>query len=414
MKKTFLLLCTAATIVSCNARPAPRELPEQVTLTKERLLDKIKGGWAGQTIGCTYGGPTEFKFNGTMIQEYTPIPWPEHYIKWWYENTPGLYDDVYMDLTFVEVFDRLGIDAPVDSLAAAFANAGYVLWHANQAARYNILNGIRPPESGHWINNPHADDLDFQIEADFAGLMSPGMPNAASEFCDRVGHIMNYGDGWYGGVYVAAMYSLSFVSDDIEILGDARQAFGCGLAFLLLLLPAMFICELYRRGENPASGIGTTIMGICYVALPLSLMCYIPIVGSDTWNPWIMVAYIFIIWANDVFAYLVGMSVGRHRLCERLSPKKSWEGFFGGIAGAVVLGLVAARVMDGSCWVWAGLALVAAATGVLGDLVESMFKRAAGVKDSGTLIPGHGGVLDRFDAMLLSAPFVFVYMLFVM
>lgn len=218
MKKNFLLLCTAATIVSCNARPAPRELPEQVTLTKERLLDKIKGGWAGQTIGCTYGGPTEFKFNGTMIQEYTPIPWPEHYIKWWYENTPGLYDDVYMDLTFVEVFDRLGIDAPVDSLAAAFANAGYVLWHANQAARYNILNGIRPPESGHWINNPHADDLDFQIEADFAGLMSPGMPNAASEFCDRVGHIMNYGDGWYGGVYVAAMYSLSFVSDDIGFI----------------------------------------------------------------------------------------------------------------------------------------------------------------------------------------------------
>lgn len=162
--------------------------------------------------------PTEFKFNGTMIQEYTPIPWPEHYIKWWYENTPGLYDDVYMDLTFVEVFDRLGIDAPVDSLAAAFANAGYVLWHANQAARYNILNGIRPPESGHWLNNPHADDLDFQIEADFAGLMSPGMPNAASEFCDRAGHIMNYGDGWYGGVYVAAMYSLSFVSDDIGFI----------------------------------------------------------------------------------------------------------------------------------------------------------------------------------------------------
>ena len=302
----------------------------------------------------------------------------------------------------------------MDSLAAAFANAGYVLWHANQAARYNILNGIRPPESGHWLNNPHADDLDFQIEADFAGLMSPGMPNAASEFCDRAGHIMNYGDGWYGGVYVAAMYSLSFVSDDIEILGDARQAFGCGLAFLLLLLPAMFICELYRRGENPASGIGTTIMGICYVALPLSLMCYIPIVGSDTWNPWIMVAYIFIIWANDVFAYLVGMSVGRHRLCERLSPKKSWEGFFGGIAGAVVMGIVAARMLDGNMWVWAGLALVAAVSGVLGDLVESMFKRAAGVKDSGRLIPGHGGVLDRFDAMLLSAPFVFVYMLFVM
>ena len=195
--------------------------------------------------------------------------------------------------------------------------------------------------------------------------------------------------GLVAGV-VLFVLNFAFVSDDIEILGDARQAFGCGLA------------------------IGTTIMGICYVALPLSLMCYIPIVGSDTWNPWIMVAYIFIIWANDVFAYLVGMSVGRHRLCERLSPKKSWEGFFGGIAGAVVMGIVAARMLDGNMWVWAGLALVAAVSGVLGDLVESMFKRAAGVKDSGRLIPGHGGVLDRFDAMLLSAPFVFVYMLFVM
>lgn len=218
MKKTLFLLCAVILGPSCNSAPATQPLPAQVTISKERLLDKIKGGWAGQTIGCTYGGPTEFKFNGTMIQEYTPIPWPEHYIKWWYENTPGLYDDVYMDLTFVEVFDRLGIDAPVDSLAAAFANAGYVLWHANQAARYNILNGIRPPESGHWLNNPHADDLDFQIEADFAGLMSPGMPNASSEFCDRAGHIMNYGDGWYGGVYVAAMYSLSFVSDDIGFI----------------------------------------------------------------------------------------------------------------------------------------------------------------------------------------------------
>lgn len=219
--------------------------------------------------------------------------------------------------------------------------------------------------------------------------------------------------GLVAGV-VLFVLNFAFISDDIEILGNARQAFGCGLAFLLLLLPAMFICELYRRNENPAAGIGTTLMGICYVALPLSLMCYIPIVGSDVWNPWMMVAYIFIIWANDVFAYLVGMSVGRHRLCERLSPKKSWEGFFGGIVGAVVMGIVAARVLDGMMWAWAGLALVAAVSGVLGDLVESMFKRAAGVKDSGNLIPGHGGVLDRFDAMLLSAPFVFVYMLFVM
>lgn len=219
--------------------------------------------------------------------------------------------------------------------------------------------------------------------------------------------------GLVAGV-VLFILNFAFVSDDIQVLGSASQAYACGLAFLLLLLPAMFICELYRRRDNPVSGIGTTLMGVCYVALPLSLMCYIPIIGSEVWNPWVMIFYIFIIWANDVFAYLVGMSCGRHRLCERLSPKKSWEGFFGGIAGAVAMGVAASFVLDTAVWVWVGLAIVTAATGVLGDLVESMFKRAAGVKDSGNLIPGHGGMLDRFDAMLLSAPFVFVYMLFVM
>ena len=219
--------------------------------------------------------------------------------------------------------------------------------------------------------------------------------------------------GLVAGLVLFAL-NFAFISDDIEILGSARQAFACGLAFLLLSLPAMFISELYRRQKNPAANIGTTLMGVVYVALPLSVMCYFPMFGGGAWNPRVMVFYIFIIWANDVFAYLVGMSIGRHRLFERLSPKKSWEGFFGGIVGAVAMGLVAARVLEGGYAAWAGLALVAAVSGVLGDLVESMFKRAAGVKDSGTLIPGHGGVLDRFDAMLLSAPFVFVYMLFVM
>ncbi|MDR2037996.1 MAG: ADP-ribosylglycohydrolase family protein [Bacteroidales bacterium] len=190
--------------------------PVKVSLSNTELLDKIKGGWAGQTIGCTYGGPTEFHYKGRIIPDSVDIPWPDGYIKWYFGHFPGLYDDVYMDLTFVDVFDRYGIDAPADSFAMAFAKAGYTLWHANQAARYNILNGMMPPESGHWLNNPHADCIDFQIEADFAGLMSPGMPNASSEICDKIGHIMNYGDGWYGGVYVAAMYSLAFIYDDVE------------------------------------------------------------------------------------------------------------------------------------------------------------------------------------------------------
>jgi hypothetical protein len=188
----------------------------QLKMSKEILKDKIKGGWAAQTIGCTFGGSTEFRNQSTFMHDYQPIPWYDGYMKWWYENEPGLYDDIFMDLTFVDVFEKKGLDAPASEFAKAFANAEYTLWHANQAARYNILNGIMPPESGHWLNNPHADDIDYQIEADFAGLMNPGMPNSASDVSDKIGHIMNYGDGWYGGVYIGAMYSLAFISDDVN------------------------------------------------------------------------------------------------------------------------------------------------------------------------------------------------------
>jgi len=212
------LLALGCISQGCSPSGASGSIPAEVTLTKTELMNKIKGGWAGQTIGCSYGSVTEFRYRGTMIQDYVPVKWEKNYIKHFFDTWPELYDDVYMDLTFVDVIDRLGIDAPVDSFAMAFATAGYHLWHANQAARYNILNGIMPPASGHWINNPHADDIDYQIEADFAGLMSPGMPNTASEISDRVGHIMNYGEGWYGGVYVGAMYSLAFISDDIEFI----------------------------------------------------------------------------------------------------------------------------------------------------------------------------------------------------
>jgi hypothetical protein len=189
-----------------------------ISLSKQQLSDKIKGGWAGQTIGVTFGGPYEFRFNGTFIGDYQPLKWYDGYLTNTMTNNPGLYDDLYMDLTFVDVFEKYGLDAPVDSFANAYANAGYMLWHANQAGRYNILHGIKPPMSGHWKNNPHADCIDYQIESDFAGLMSPGMPNTASSISDKIGHIMNYGDGWYGGVFVGAMYSLAFVSGDINYI----------------------------------------------------------------------------------------------------------------------------------------------------------------------------------------------------
>ena len=215
MRKLVLILLLFGSIcVSAQ----PKNAPKQITFTKEQLKDKIMGGWAGQTIAVTFGGPYEFRFEGTFIQDYQPLLWYDGYLKKTMIENPGLYDDLYMDLTFVDVFEKYGLDAPVDSFANAFAHAGYMLWHANQAARYNLLNGIKAPQSGYWINNPHADDIDYQIESDFAGLMSPGMPNTASKISDKIGHIMNYGDGWYGGVYVGAMYTLAFTSSDVNYI----------------------------------------------------------------------------------------------------------------------------------------------------------------------------------------------------
>jgi hypothetical protein len=205
-------------VILCGMQACAQQADRMITLSRDRLLDKIKGGWAGQTIGVTYGGPVEFRFCGTFIQDYQKIDWTDSALRHAMVHWPGLYDDVYMDLTFVDILERVGLDAPVDSFSRAFAHAGYDLWHANQAARWNILHGIRPPMSGHWLHNPHADDIDYQIESDFAGLMNPGMPNSASDISDRVGHIMNYGDGWYGGVYIGAMYTLAFVSDDISYI----------------------------------------------------------------------------------------------------------------------------------------------------------------------------------------------------
>jgi ADP-ribosylglycohydrolase len=220
MKKILLSLLAVQLLVAADfAAPIHRPGdPVTFTISTDKLKDKIRGGWAGQTIGVTYGGPVEFRFNGTFIQDYQPIVWYDGYLKKTMTENPGLYDDIYMDLTFVDVLERVGLDAPVDSFAQAFAHADYKLWHANQAARYNILNGIKPPASGTWMNNPHADDIDYQIEADFSGLMSPGMPNAASAISDRIGHMMNYGDGYYGGVFVGAMYSYAFISDDITYI----------------------------------------------------------------------------------------------------------------------------------------------------------------------------------------------------
>ena len=211
--------------------------------------------------------------------------------------------------------------------------------------------------------------------------------------------------------FIPSLYIYNEI-DKSELLVD-------GLLLLMLcaiLLVLTFVIEVFRNRQTPIYNIATTIMGTLYVALPMATLMIIPailnevIYCSDTWIPWVFLFYLFLVWGNDVFAYLVGVTMGKHRMCERLSPKKSWEGFAGGVAGSAAVGAIAASVLGGSYGVWIGLAIVVALSSVVGDLIESMFKRDAGVKDSGAIMPGHGGILDRFDALIMSAPFALIYL----
>ncbi len=191
---------------------------------------------------------------------------------------------------------------------------------------------------------------------------------------------------------------------------------GLVASFVVLVvgIALIFVREVFLAKKTPMLNIASTIMGIFYVAVPMSLMLTVPLMLSPLgWTPLVFLFYLFIVWGNDVFAYLVGITLGRHKMCERLSPKKSWEGFVGGVIGAMVMGAVGAVVVGGNLGVWLGLSVVVSLSSVVGDLVESMFKRDAGVKDSGNILPGHGGILDRFDALILSAPFAFIYLLVV-
>jgi len=189
------------------------------SLTLAELEDKVRGGWAGQMIGVTYGAPTEFRFQGKINE--SPRVWKP-------EELAGALDqdDLYVEMTFADVMDRLGLEATTAQYGEAFRDSKYRLWHANLAARRLLRRGVKAPLSGHPDFNLHANDIDFQIESDFIGLMCPGLPRAAQRYADRVGHVMNYGDGVYGGIFVGAMYSAAFFEK------DPRQVVEAGVAAL--------------------------------------------------------------------------------------------------------------------------------------------------------------------------------------
>jgi hypothetical protein len=199
---SFILLFVLITM-SCNNQSS-----EYKTIKADVLKDKIAGGWAGKMIGVTYGAPTEFRAQG---KTYTDS------IKWKPSDVKGSMwqDDIYVQLTFMMTMDKYGIEAPSKKFQEMFAKAGYMLWHANVQARKNYYDSIFAPQSGMPEYNFHADDIDFQIESDYIGFMSPGMPQTAVKIADKIGRVMNYGDGVYGGIFVAALYSQAFFSNDI-------------------------------------------------------------------------------------------------------------------------------------------------------------------------------------------------------
>ena len=213
----------------------------------------------------------------------------------------------------------------------------------------------------------------------------------------------------------------------VFLLFAFRYRFPGDLIYTLMIpfIVFIFFAELYRNKENPFGNIAITIVGIIYVVLPFALWVnYICPYSEDyhnnflnqlvtafldtpTYNPHLLLGFFYILWTNDTGAYITGMTLGKHKLWERISPKKTWEGFFGGMVLSIVVAYIISRYYtDFSPLQWMIIGLTVSVFGTFGDLVKSMFKRSLGVKDSGNILPGHGGILDRFDGVLLSTPLV--------
>jgi hypothetical protein len=172
-------------------------------------------------IGVSYGAPTEFRSNGKIIEGNLG-----GYLDWTAERNANAItqDDLYVEMTFAEVMDRIGLDATTEQYGEAFKNSKYRLWHANASARRWLNQGIKAPWSGHPKYNIHANDIDFQIESDFIGMMAPGLPREANKYAERVGRVMNYGDGLYGGMFVSGMYAAAFFESDPRKVVEAGLA----------------------------------------------------------------------------------------------------------------------------------------------------------------------------------------------
>ncbi len=177
------------------------------------------------------------------------------------------------------------------------------------------------------------------------------------------------------------------------------------------LLACVYMIKLYKKSERkPFTNIAFTFLGIFYVAIPFALL-NIASFENGYYNYQIMVGCLLILWASDTGAYFAGTRFGKRKLFERISPKKSWEGAVGGAILAFIFAFVIANYFATlAFWQWMSIAVIIIIGGVFGDLVESLLKRSIEIKDSGDSLPGHGGFLDRFDGLLISAPFIVAFL----
>ena len=200
---------TGSALAAASDRKGARVQFRRITV--KDYVDKMKAGWIGQIAGVSWGAPTEFRFKGRIIPEDKMPKWQPKMI-----NNAFGQDDIYVEMTFLRSLELYGLDVSGRQVGIDFANSRYRLWHANNAGRENLRAGIAPPDSGHPEFNKHADDIDYQIESDFAGLISPGLGGNAVALGEKFGRLMNYGDGLYGGQFVAGMYAEAFFETDSE------------------------------------------------------------------------------------------------------------------------------------------------------------------------------------------------------
>lgn len=183
---------------------------------------------------------------------------------------------------------------------------------------------------------------------------------------------------------------------------------------ILLLMATLFVSvqlmySLFNARKQKSDTTSKYVYLIGYIILPIILITKIPFT-EEGYNPKIIISIFILIWTNDTFAYIVGKSIGKRKLFEQISPKKTIEGFLGGLLFALIAGIIIALYyLNQSVLNWIIIALIVGIFGTIGDLIESRFKRIAGVKDSGTIMPGHGGILDRLDSVIFAAPIIFLF-----